>query len=257
MNVKKIIAVILLGLVAGLSVACSGGGPTPTRTPKAVAENGNATQTPWIIYVPVTVTPEPFTVTPLPTVTSSQPQPPPPKPTNTRVPNTAAPARSTATPAPPTASAQPAAPQPTATQPAACGQTYQVTQLTFPKEGDTRDAKPGSGAKSTIQFKFGPISLNDLDPKIGYHIIITAPKNSAEVYISHNGYLNVMKDTGAILSQQATYGLTGGGDVLVRWNVTVVYSNAGFDDHTFTALGPTTTCGPVSPTSSIYLRVLE
>jgi hypothetical protein len=254
-NVKKLIAVALLSLIAGLSVACSGAGPTPTRTPQAVAEN-NPTQTPWIIYVPVTNTPEPFTVTPLPTVTASQPTP---RPTNTRAPRTAAPVvRATAAPrATPTSADSPTPPPPPPTPTPSCGQTYQVTQLIFPADGDTRQAKAGGGASKTIQFKWTPVASYKLDPKIGYHVIITAPKNSTELYISHDGYLDVMNGNGAVLSQQATWGLTNGDDVDIHWNVTVVYSSGGYDDQTFTIIGTATPCGPVSPTYTVHLQVVQ
>jgi hypothetical protein len=203
----------------------------------------------------VTSTPEPFTVTPLPTVTSSKPQPPPPKPTNTRAPKPAAPAAPK-----PTAVAQPPAatiPAPTPTQTNPCGQPYQVAQLLFPHDGDQRDAKAGGGAARTIQFKWTPVAGYNLDPKIGYQIFVKAPKNSAVLYISHNGYLTVQNDNGAILSQQATFQLTLGSDTDVQWNVTVVYSNSGFDDQNFVALGPVTSCGPATGPFTIHLRVME
>ncbi len=258
MNVKnRLLAIALLGLVAVLGAACSGnGGPTPTRTPKAVAEN-IATQTPWIIYVPVTTTPEPFTVTPLPTVTSSQPQQPtaaPVQPTRTRAaqPTNTRTIQRTAVP---TDSPTPA--QPTATPAPACGQTYQVTRLTFPADAATRDVKTGGGASKTVQFKWDPVSPNELDPKIGYQIVVSAPKNSTAIYISHNGYLKVMSGNGAILSQQAAYGLTNGDDTVVKWNVTVVLSSGGFDDQNFGILGVPTACGPASPSFNLTLRVVQ
>ncbi len=244
----------LLSLVAILSVACSGAGPTPTRTPRAVADN--ATQTPWIIYIPVTNTPEPFTVTPLPTVTSSQPLP---QPTNTRAPRPTAVApvapvvRATATSA-----SSPTPAPPTNTPTPSCGETYQVTQLLGPEDGVTRDAKSGSGAGHTIQFFWAPVASYQLDPKIGYQVLITGPANRGSViYISHNGYLQAQNANGAVLSQQATWGLTNGDDVTVQWKVSVVMSSGGFNDQSLTIIGTPTFCGPPSPTRIIYLHAIQ
>lgn len=254
-NVKKIILVVLLGVAMALSAACGGAGPTPTRTPKAVADSGAPTQTPWFVYVPVTTTPEPFTITPLPTVTSASPPTAVPRPTNTRAPRPVA-AAASATPIPPTGIPVTETPAPTATP--SCGQSYQVTQLTFPKNGDTRDAHAGGGAAHTIQFKWAPVATWDLDPTIGYHIIITGPTpgRSAELYISHNGYLTVQSGNGAILSQQATYTMTQGDDTDIQWNVTVVKSSGGFDDQNFAIIGTPTICGPASPSFTIHLKVV-
>ncbi len=250
MNVKNIVVVALLGLLAAAGVACSGAGPTPTRTPRAVAENGNATQTPWIIYVPVTNTPEPLTVTPLPTVTSSKPEQPTPKPATPR------PAKPAATKAPtkePTATEIPATEAPAATATPSCGVNYQVAALTFPNNGDTRETKPGGGAAKTIQFKWTPVSQNQLDPNIGYRVFIKSPTNQTAVYISHNSYL--VRGM-AILSQQATWGLTNGDDVDTQWDVTVVKSSGGFDDNTGDLLGSATACGPMTGPWIIHLKVV-
>ncbi len=251
MNVKKIIMVALLGFLAASGAACSGAGPTPTRTPRAVAENGNATQTPWIIYVPVTNTPEPMTVTPLPTVTSSKPEQPTPKPATPRPTRTAATKAPTAAPSP---TALPVTDIPAATPTPSCGQTYQVAALTFPANGDTRETKAGGGASKTIQFKWTPVSSNQLNPNIGYRVFIKSPSNQAAIYISHNGYL----DKGmAILSQQATWGLTREDDVDAQWDVTVVMSSGGFDDNTGELLGTATPCGPSTGPWIIHLKVVK
>ncbi len=259
MNVKKrYLLVGLLALFAVLGTACSGsGGPTPTRTPKAVAEKGDATQTPWIIYVPVTTTPEPFTVTPLATVTSAKPQQPtaaPAQPTRTKAPATAKPvsAKPTATQAIP-----PTAVPPSATSLPACGQTYQVSQLIFPKNNDTREVKAGGGAGKTVQFKWAPVASWELDSKLGYQIYVKTKTNSQAIYISHNGYLKVQNENGAILSQQAAYGLTQGDDSQAQWNVTVVMSSGGFDDQNFAILGTATACGPASATFLLNLKVVQ
>ncbi len=247
-----------MALVAVLGTACSGsGGPTPTRTPKAVAEKGDATQTPWIIYVPVTTTPDPNTVTPLPTVTSSQPQPTTAQaapPTRTKAPATPKPATAKPTAAP--ANSPTPAPPPATAAPA-CGQAYQVNRLTFPANPATREVKAGGGASKTIQFKWDEVSPYELDPKIGYQILVKAPKNSAVIYISHNGYLDVKSGNGAILSQQAAYGLTNGDDTNATWDVTVVMASGGFDDQNGLAMGTITACGPASPSSQIYLKVVQ
>jgi hypothetical protein len=239
-------------MFAGLGAACNGAGPTPTRTPRAVADSGNPTQTPWFIYVPVTTTPEPFTITALPTVTSSAPIP---KPTNTRPPRTVAAAASPTLALPSTATATSA---PAATPTPSCGETYQVTQLTFPNNGDTRDAKAGSGAAQTIQFKWIPVVTWDLDPTIGYMVYIAGPTKgrSDALYISHNGYLKVEGGNGVILNKQATWNLTGGDDTDVQWNVTVIRSSSGFDDQAFNIIGTATPCGPASPSFLIHLHVL-
>lgn len=253
-NVKKRILVLLLGLAA-LSVGCGGTGATPTKTPRAVADSGVPTQTPWFIYVPVTTTPEPFTVTPLPTVTSAIPPTAVPRPTNTRAPRPVAPA-ATATAVPPTGLPVTETPAPTPTP--SCGQSFEVTQLLFPHNGDTRDAKGGGGAAHTIQFMWSPVANYDLDPTIGYHVIISGPTQgrSAELYISHNGYLLVQNGNGVILSQQATFGLTNGDDTDVHWNVTVVKSSAGFDDQNFAIIGTPTICGAPSPSFTVHLKVI-
>lgn len=252
MNVNKIISIVSMVVLAGLGAACGGAGPTPTRTPRAVADNGNATQTPWFIYVPVTTTPEPFTVTSLPTVTSSAPTP---KPANTRAPKPVA-AAATRTPVVTATEAPTAAPAATPTP--SCGDNYQVTQLLFPKNGDTRDAKSGGGEAHTIQFMWSPIASSQLDPTIGYHVIITGATHgrSTQLFVSHNGYLKVQNGNGVILSQRATYGLTNGDNADISWNVTVVKSSEGFDDATFNIIGTSTDCGPASPSYTVHLNVI-
>ncbi len=247
MNVKKAIAVALLGLLVLMGVACSGGGPTPTRTPRAVAEN--ATQTPWIVYVSVTNTPEPLTVTPLPTVTSSKPTA---APTSTRRPATPQkpqPTRIISTPAP---TAIPASPTP------ACIRSGQVTNTYFPENGATRNVNSKGGGGGTIQFMWDPITTQKLDSKMGYMVYVKAPGNQAARYVSHNGYLAVQNENGLVLDARAAYGLTLplNQDVQVTWTVSVVQSNAGFDDVNFAALGPVIFCGPASPPSIINLHVV-
>jgi hypothetical protein len=240
-----------------LNAACSGSGEaTPTRTPRAIADNSNPTQTPWIIYIPVTVTPEPFTATPLPTVTSAKPTP---KPTNTREPVTPRPT-STKAPANTPTSAVPTEIPPTAaptnTLPPSCGQTYTVTKLTFPEQGAVRTAKAGGGAGHTVQFMFDPAVAFKLgNPKIGYQVYVQTPVNSQSIYISHDFYLTQRY---VVLSQQATYGLTQGDDATATWNVTVVMASGGFNDQgdpQTAAQGIISTCGPVSPSSSFILHV--
>lgn len=252
---KKIAMVVWFGVLAALGAGCSGAGPTPTRTPRAIADNGIATQTPWFIYVPVTTTPEPFTITPLPTVTSSVPTP---KPANTRAPRTAAPA-ATKTSVPDTEVPTTPTPEPSPTP--SCGEAYQVSQLTFPADGDLRSAKGGGGASKTIQFKWVPVVSYQLDPTIGYHIVITGATagRSSQLFISHDGYLKVQKTTGAVLSQQATFGLIppNADAADVQWNVTVVKSSGGFDDQNFAILGTPTSCGPPSPSFTIHLTAVS
>lgn len=261
-NVKKTISLCFIGGLAILAVACGGGGATPTRTRVAEAE---PTQTPWIILVPVTVTPGPATATLEPTVTPNVPPTNPPPPT--RPPATPRPVTPTPPPAaveqPTTAPAQPTGAEtaptvpPTAAPEAACGQTYQVTTLTFPENGAKRRAKAGSGAGATIQFKWEPIAGFELDPKIGYRVNIRTPQNSAALYISHNAYL---KEKLAILNQQATYGLTLGDDTTASWSVDVIHSTGEFNDagdDGIAPLGTITSCGPTSPTFTIELAVVE
>lgn len=233
------------------SAACGGSDATPTRTRVAQAE---ATQTPWIIYIPVTTTPGPATATLEPTSTPNAPQPTPVPATRTRAPATARPAPvvtkpPTAPPEPPTAE------PPTATQAPSCGQTYQVKNLTFPEDHALREAKAGSGAGKTIQFKWDPIASYELDPKIGYRVSIASPSNSQALYISHNKYL---KDPVAILSQQATYGLTQGDDTTATWHVDVIMTTGEFNDagdDTTPPTGNIIVCGPSSPTFTIELTV--
>lgn len=253
-NVKKPIGILLLGAIVVLSAACSGEA-TPTRIARAPTDA--PTQTPWIIYIPITTTPEPFTATALPTTT---PVKPPATATRTRAPATPRPANTEPPPGPPptTAPAEPptAAP-PTAPPAASCGQPYSVQQLLFPENGTKRQAKGGSGAGRTIQFQWEPISNSELDPKLGYRINISTPANRQAVYISHNAYLQRKV---AILSQQATYGLTLGDDTTAQWNVDVIMTSGEFPnsgDDTTPPLGTITPCGPTSPTFTIDLEVLE
>lgn len=249
LNVKKPIFLVALAALAVLTAACGGGDATPTRPRVAQAE---ATQTPWIIYVPVTVTPGPATATLEPTVTPNAPPtaavaptrvPPTPRPTSNQ------PTARPATAAPPTAAPPSATPAPT------CGQTYQVTKLTFPEDHAKRRAKTGSGAGATIQFKWDPIATYELDPKIGYRVNVKTGVNSQALYISHNAYL---KDQVAILSQQATYGMTQGDDTTATWTVDVIMATGEFNDvgdDTQPPLGTVVVCGPTSPTFSIELAV--
>ncbi len=254
-NVKKFIALSSFAALALASAACGGGDATPTRTRVAQAE---PTQTPWIIYMPVTVTPGPATATLEPTSTPNAPQPtaaPPTKPpANTRPPQPSAP-QPTAPPQPPAPSEPPTANAPTATPAPSCGQAYQVTTLTFPENGAKREAKDGSGAGKTIQFKWDPIAAYEMDPKIGYRVLISTPSNSQALYISHNAYL---KEQVAILNQQATFGLTQGDDTTANWHVEVIMASGEFNDvgdDTQAPLGTITVCGPSSPTYSIELVV--
>lgn len=242
-----------------LVVGCngSGGNATPTRTPRAVAQ-GDATQTPYIIYVPVTTTPEPATATAFPTVTVSGPTR-----TATRPPATLGPTR------PPTA--RPPAASPTATQSAApaaptntpvpsCGQVLSVSRLTFPENGATRTTREKPSPNQTVEFKWDPAVAYELDPKIGYEILVTSfsgnsttQTNGAVLYVSHNGYLKLGK---AILQQNAVYGLSQGNDVNVRWSVRVIMlQNGGFDDRDFAVQGTFVPCGPASPAATFLLAV--
>lgn len=255
MNVKKTIAFFLLSALAIVSAACSGSDATPTRTRVAEAQ---PTQTPWIIYLPVTVTPGPATATLEATSTpNAPPTNPPPPPTNTRRPITDAPPQPTKPPQP-TAAPESATPAPpTATAAPSCGQAYQVTTLTFPENGAKRRAKGGSGAGATIQFKFDPVVAFEIDPKIGYRVNVSTPRNSQALYISHNTYL---KEQVVILNQQATYGLTQGDDMNASWSVDVIMASGEFNDagdDSQPPLGTVTVCGPTSPTFTIELAVDE
>lgn len=257
MNVKKTIALLFLGALVALSAACSGGEGTPTRTRVAQADS---TQTPWIIYVPVTVTPGPATATLEPTSTPSAPEPTAVPPTNTRAPTAVRPtsepqpAQPTAPPAP---SEPPTADLPTATPAPSCGQPYSVTVLNFPENGAKRRAKDGSGAGATIQFKWDPVVAYEIDPKIGYRVLVKTPRNSQALYISHNAYL---REQVAILNQQATYGLTQGDDTTATWVVDVVMASGEFNDNgddTQAPLGTIAVCGNSSPQYSIELEVQD
>ena len=254
MNVKKTIAIFFVGALAVVSVACSSGDATPTRTRVAEAQ---PTQTPWIIYLPVTVTPGPATATLEATSTPSVVEPTVPPPTNTRRPVTAAPPQPTKPPQPTTPAEPPTAEPPTATPAPSCGQAYQVTTLTFPENGAKRRAKDGSGAGATIQFKFDPVVAFEIDPKIGYRVNVSTPRNSQALYISHNTYL---KEQVVILNQQATYGLTQGDDMNASWSVDVIMASGEFNDvgdDSQPPLGTVAVCGPTSPTFSIELVVEE
>lgn len=251
-NVKKFIILAGLAAMTLTSVVACGGETTPTRTRVAQVES---TQTPWIIYYPVTTTPPPATITLVPTnavsapVATEVPPTKPPAPQNTRPTQPAVSPQPTAPPEPPTAE------PPTATSAPSCGQAYQVTNLTFPENGAKREAKAGSGAGKTIQFKWDPIASYEMDPKIGYRINISTPRNSQSLYISHNAYL---KEQVAILSQQATYGLTQGDDATASWFVEVIMASGEFNDagdDTQPPLGTITVCGPQSPTFTIELSV--
>lgn len=250
-NVKKKITVASFAMLAVLAAACGGAGPTPTRTPRAVADNGSPTQTPWIIYVPVTTTPEPFTITPLPTVTSSKPTP---RATNTRTAKPAA-TKPPPTEVPPTTVAATAAPAASPTP--SCGQLPVIGQIKLPEQGTTRDTGPNHKT-ATVQFVWDPNPTFDLDPDIGYLILITSylsspssPVNTAQIFIPHNVFRDKRM---AILDAHATYALTNGDSVEVSWAVTVVKVSTVFNDQTYDP-GPTTPCAaPVGP-YTFHLRV--
>ena len=250
-NVEKMIAIVGLVVLAGLNAACTDAGPTPTRTPRAVADSGNATQTPWFVYVPVTTTPEPFTVTSLPTVTSSAPTP---RPTNTRPPRPAATTKPTVAPTtaiPPTAG-------PTDTPVPSCGQVFQVNAIgasVFPKDGDTRDTS-ATGAGRTIQFKFPAAVSYQLDPTIGYRIDISRANGpiASQRYMSHNGYLIAQNGNGIVLDARALWILSGGGDTNLTWTVTVIKVSGGFDDVSEKASGSETSCGDPAGPFRIYIH---
>lgn len=249
-NVKKFIAILALSALVILSAACSGGDATPTRTRVAQAE---ATQTPWIIYIPVTTTPGPELATLEPTTTPNAPPTNPPPPT--RVPATPRPVEPTQPQQPTTPPESPTAEAPTATPAPSCGEPYQVTNLLFPENGALRRARPGSGAGATIQFKFEPVAAFEMDPRIGYRVNVSTPRNSQALYISHNAYL---KEQVLILSQQATYGLTQGDDMNATWSVDVIMASGEFNDvgdDTQAPLGTIAVCGPTSPQFSIELVV--
>jgi hypothetical protein len=250
-NVKKIIPVVSFAMLAVWSAACGGAGPTPTRTPRAVADSGNPTQTPWVIYVPVTTTPEPFTITPLPTVTSSKPLP---RATNTRPAKPAA-TKPPPTEVPPTTVAAPAAPTTSPTP--SCGQLPTIGQIKLPEQGTTRDTGP-SHKTATVQFVWDPNPAFDLDPTIGYLIDITSylsspssPVNRTHIYISHNTF---RQNRMAILDAHATFSMTNGDSVEVSWTVTVVKATTVFNDQTYDP-GPTIPCAPPVGPYTFHLRV--
>lgn len=255
MNVKKTIAIFFLSALAVLSAACSGSGnATPTRA--RVAQN-EPTQTPWIIYMPVTVTPGPATATLEPTSTPNAPPPTAVPPTNPPAPVNTRPPQPTNPPQPTTPPESPTAEQPTATPAPSCGEAYQVTKLTFPENGAKRQAKAGSGAGKTIQFMWEPVVAYEIDPRIGYRVNVSTPRNSQALYISHNEFL---KEQVAILSQQATFGLTQGDDTTATWSVDVIMASGEFNDSgddTQPPLGTVTVCGATSPQFTIELEVQE
>lgn len=207
--------------------------------------------------MPVTVTPGPATATLEPTSTPNAPPPTavpptnPPAPVNTRPPQPTNPPQPTtppesATPEPPTATPAPS-----------CGEAYQVTKLTFPENGAKRQAKAGSGAGKTIRFMWEPVVAYEIDPRIGYRVNVSTPRNSQALYISHNEFL---KEQVAILSQQATFGLTQGDDTTATWSVDVIMASGEFNDSgddTQPPLGTVTVCGATSPQFTIELEVQE
>jgi hypothetical protein len=223
-----------------------------------------ATQTPWIIYVPVTVTPGPEIATLEPTVTPSAPTATLVPPTNTPRPPTEVPPEQPTQPpqpaaptTPPEAQAQPTAEALPPTAAPSCGESFQVTNLTFPENGARRRARAGSGAGATVQFKFDPVVAHELDPKIGYRVLVQTPRNSQALYISHNEYL---REEVVILNQQATYGMTLGDDVNATWVVDVIQITGEFNDSGDDSQTPTGTiavCGPTSPQFTMELVVEE
>jgi hypothetical protein len=84
---------------------------------------------------------------------------------------------------------------------------------------------------------------------------VSTPINSQALYISHNNYL---QERMAILSQQATFGLTNGDDITATWSVDVIRASGEFNnvgDETQPPLGTVTVCGPTSPSFIIHLVV--
>lgn len=207
--------------------------------------------------MPVTVTPGPATATLEPTSTPNAPLPTAVPPTNPPAPANTRPPQPTNPPQPTTPPESPTAEQPTATPAPSCGEAYQVTKLTFPENGAKRQAKAGSGAGKTIQFKWEPVVAYEIDPRIGYRVNVSTPRNSQALYISHNDFL---KEQVAILSQQATFGLTQGDDTTATWSVDVIMTSGEFNDtgdDTQPPLGTVTVCGSTSPQFTIELEVQE
>ncbi len=207
--------------------------------------------------MPVTVTPGPATATLEPTSTPNAPPPTAVPPTNPPAPVNTRPPQPTNPPQPTTPPESPTAEQPTATPAPSCGEAYQVTKLTFPENGAKRQAKAGSGAGKTIQFMWEPVVAYEIDPRIGYRVNVSTPRNSQALYISHNEFL---KEQVAILSQQATFGLTQGDDTTATWSVDVIMASGEFNDSgddTQPPLGTVTVCGATSPQFTIELEVQE
>ncbi|MBI5652112.1 MAG: hypothetical protein HZC40_16980 [Chloroflexi bacterium] len=229
---------IAIGVLAIALSACSSATPTPTR--------GVATQTPWIIERIITATPEPAIATPLPTVGAP--------PTEARV-ATRTPTRPVARPAttkPLAVPPSPVAVAPTAVPAPIC--TYGPITLKEPEDNALRRTKEIGVGGDTFRFIWEPPPelQGDVAANVGYKLVMTARKNGATLYISHNKFLRDGKLF--IFDKPDVSGLAGGEKTMVTWNVTIVQASGAISESDPKAVPPgVVACGPVSPTRNIIL----
>lgn len=230
---------IALGVLASVLSACGASG-TPTHA------RGAATQTPWIIERIITATPEPAVATPLPTVGA-------PPATEARVasrtPTRAVVAvRPTATRTVPA----PVAVAPTPVPAPKC--SYGPVTLKEPEDNALRRTKEIGVGGDTFRFIWEPPPelQGDAGSNVGYKLVMTARKNGATVYISHNKFLRDGKLF--IFDKPDVSALAGGEKTMVTWNVTVVQVSGAISEADPKAVPPgVVACGPASPTRSIIL----
>jgi hypothetical protein len=224
------------------------GNTTGTLTPPATRL---ATQTPWIIYVPVTTTPEPTILPLLPTA----------EPKTTAVP-TRAPTRPVVVKPSVVPTKPPVVVAPVAKPTEAPTCSYGNVILKDPDNNALRRTKAQGVGGDTFRFIWDPppsLQGSTQDSQVGYKITIQAKRanfsNGATLYVSHNKFWN---DKVVILDKPAVSTLTGGDNVIVTWNVTIVRTSGSFNDADLMVAPPgVVSCGPPSETRSIDLQVFE
>lgn len=230
--------------------ACSSNETTPTPT-------RSATQTPWIIYVPVTVTAEPATVTPLPTSGPAPTETRSVRPTATRAPVVAVKPAATKPPVAPPVVAAPA----TTAAPACSLGT--VTQREPENNALRRTKSTGIGGDTFIFIWNPPPGMTGTtDSSVGYKLEIASQrpgfKNGANLYLSHNKYLDPDKlYVKFILDKPAVSTLAAGEKAEVSWKVTIIRAAGGFSDDPMVSPSGVVSCGPPTDLWYIHLDVYE